>query len=89
MWHDVLKDGLPKESGQYNVFIREPIKKETYGIEAFEEDLSYVSSAYFDKDACTWCDWPDSYFNARIDCVNTEEVYHITHWMELPNKPEV
>lgn len=76
-----VEERLPKESGEYIVYIKDP---ETCP----EHDLSYVTSVFYDKDACLWREWVDQFYCANLKAVDTTNVFHITYWMPLPEPPK-
>jgi len=80
-----VTDKLPESGGSYIVYLR-PFKGKTdlgYAI----GDLSYPTEMYFDKGQMLWVCENESY-NAILSAVDTENEYHVTHWMQLPQPPE-
>ena len=79
---------LPEESGEYIVYIQTGT-----GVEVPDffgsNDLSYVTSMYFKKGQKIWLDEYDESYNADLSLVDTVNDYHVTHWMPLPDAPEV
>lgn len=85
-WTSVEKDGLPSEPGEYIVYVRDGIQPDN-PIPGLDGDLSYVTTAYFDPDACLWKE-NDEYYNGNLDCVNKEKTYYISHWADKPIPPK-
>lgn len=89
-WHPVLNEigepNLPKKSGEYNVYLQEPFYKENDDYPF--DSLSYVTSAFYDKDSCIWKFSDGECVCANINCVNTNAVYFVSHWMSFPNPPK-
>ena len=80
-----VKNHLPEESGEYNVYIQMGT-----GVEVPDffgsDDLSYVTSMYFKKEQKLWLDEYDEAYNADLSLVDTANDYHVSHWMPLPQK---
>ena len=85
-WNSVEKDGLPSEPGEYIVYVRDGIQP-GHPIPGLDGDLSYVTTAYFDPDACLWKE-NDEYYNGNLDCVNKGKTYYISHWADKPIPPK-
>lgn len=84
-WNSVLK-GLPKESGTYIVYLRQGTEVDTPEWMG-GEPLSYVTEMGFNAGQKIWEDEHDAY-NAILDHVDTEDEFHVTHWMNKPKPPE-
>lgn len=82
-----VEERLPEEPGEYTVFIKDPFhKREDEDFISF--DGSYVTNAFYDKDAGLWQESQTSFYCANLSCVNTEKIFYITHWMPLPEPPK-
>lgn len=79
-WISVEEEHLPDEPGEYNVYIRDPEITPEF-------DLSFVTSAFFNKDEGLWKVETNDFYCADLRGVNREKVYHITHWRPLPEPP--
>lgn len=79
-----INERLPDDCGRYIVYLRAFTGKDN--LELFG-DLSYVTEMYFDKGQMLWVDRTESY-NAILEVVDTDNEYHITHWMPLPEPPK-
>ena len=75
-------DRLPDEPGLYNVYLRASEKYSGEYISA--EELSYVTTMYFNKGQALWQDGEDAYNAVYYD----SQDYWVTHWKPLPRKPE-
>ena len=83
-------DYLPKKSGLYIVYVQEPLSYR----EIFNDpdmiyfDTSGVDSAYYDKDAGLWKVTDSVVYCANTNCINSQNVYFISHWMSMPKAPK-
>ena len=84
-WNSVL-NGLPKKSGTYIVYLRQGTEVDTPEWMG-GEPLSYVTEMEFNAGQYIWEDEHEAY-NAILDHVDTEDEFHVTHWMNKPQKPE-
>ena len=80
-----VTERLPESGGSYIVYLR-PFKGKT-DTDYVIGDLSYPTEMYFDKGQMLWVGENESY-NAILSAVDTENEYHVTHWMPLPEPPE-
>ena len=88
-WIDIEKNGLPEEPGEYLVYVKDglsPEKSEENSM--FDSDLSYVTSACFQKDDCLWEERNDVHYNANLSCINKHKTYYISHWAPMPEPPK-
>lgn len=81
---------LPEEPGEYEVYIKDPFfkKDESVDDDFLQIDTSYVTTACYDPNTGLWKEYVDSYYNAHLECVDTNKAYHITHWRPLPEPPK-
>lgn len=79
---------LPEESGEYIAYIREPLKIQKSEFEK-EYNFSYVTTMGFEKGKMLWSDGHEDAYNAALSVVDTDQEFHVTHWMPLPDAPEV
>ena len=80
-----VTEALPESGGSYIVYLR-PFKGK-YVIGDLSYDLSYPTEMYFNKGQMLWVCENESY-NAILSVVDTENEYHVTHWMPLPQPPK-
>ena len=82
-----VKEKLPEESGGYLAYIQEPrmIQKADWEV---QYDFSYVMELWFDKQKMLWGDNGEDSYNAYLPVVDTDNVFHVTHWMKLPEPPK-
>ena len=80
-----VTEALPKSGGSYIVYLR-PFKGKT-DLGYVIGDLSYPTEMYFDKGQMLWVGENESY-NAILSAVDTENEYHVTHWMKMPEAPK-
>ncbi len=76
-----VEERLPEKPGSYLIYIHDPEVTPEY-------DCSYVSAAFYDKDEGLWKEEDDVVYCADLRCVNRGKVFHITHWMPLPEPPK-
>lgn len=81
-----VNERQPEESGGYIAYIHEPTMIQKSEWEK-QYDLSYVTELYFDKGKALWSDGIDESYNAVLSAVDTDNEFHVTHWMPLPEKP--
>lgn len=79
-------EDLPKESGEYLVYIVDPFK-ERYDDEFSFSNLSHITCAEYYKEGCMWFAHKDITYNANVSCVNKEKAYYISHWAKMPEGP--
>lgn len=82
-----VKENLPEESGGYLAYIHEPYMIQKADWEE-QYDFSYVMELWFDKQRMLWSDNGEDSYNAYLPVVDTDNVFHVTHWMELPEPPK-
>lgn len=82
-----VKEKLPEESGGYLAYIHEPYMIQKADWEE-QYDFSYVMELWFDKQKMLWSDNSEDSYNAYLPVVDTDNVFHVTHWMERPEPPK-
>ena len=83
------RERLPQQGGLYLVCVHVPDKDtDALGLHIEYGDRSYVDCLAFDAEQDIWQNKPWDSYNAHLDHVDTDNSYYISHWMELPDKPE-
>lgn len=83
-----VKNKLPKTSGEKIVYMKIPQTSLSFFKELDIDEIDgYVTCAYYAKREGLWIINDEAYC-ANLDCVETDEIYHITHWMDFPEAPE-
>jgi len=80
-----VTEALPESGGSYIVYLRSFKGKTDLGYVI--GNLSYPTEMYFNKGQMLWVGENESY-NAVLSAVDTENEYHVTHWMPLPEPPK-
>jgi hypothetical protein len=84
-----VTDCLPEDPGEYLVYLRSSEKmREDFFDAGLDMDGSYVTTAYYNDQQKIWQIDNDAY-NTNLSVVNMEDDFWISHWMPLPNAPEV
>jgi len=80
------RDNLPDKSGLFLVYIRVPD-----GWDRDEYDTSFLETASYDERDGLWRvnDSADFTFNAYLEHVDTKEAYYVSHWMPMPEPPDL
>ena len=82
-----VKEKLPEESGGYLAYIQEPKMIQKADWEE-QYDFSFVMQLWFDKQKMLWSDNGEDSYNAYLPVVDTDNAFHVTHWMKLPEPPK-
>ena len=83
-WIDA-NERLPEQTGEYIVFLKASKKWIDAG-----EDVSYTTAMWFFKEQKIWKEMNgDDSYNAVLSAVDTDWSCSVTHWMPLPDAPEV
>ena len=83
-WIDA-NERLPEQTGEYIVFRKASKKRIDAG-----EDVSYTTAMWFFKEKKIWKEMNgDDSYNAVLSAVDTDWSCSVTHWMPLPDAPEV
>ena len=82
-----VNERLPEESGGYLAYIQEPHMIQKADWEE-QYDFSFVMQLWFDKQKMLWSDNGEDSYNAYLPVVDTDNAFHVTHWMKLPEPPK-
>lgn len=82
-----VNERLPEESGGYIAYIQEPHMIQKADWEE-QYDFSFAMQLWFDKQKMLWSDNGEDSYNAYLPVVDTDNAFHVTHWMKLPEPPK-